>query len=252
MDQRRLFIVSSRLPVCIDTGKEQPIRPASTKLVTAIKKYLQGRESFFKELSWVGIPGCTPTRWNEGTNTFFESPFTYLPVLVFKEQYRKYHLGFAKSVIWPLFHGSSSHAFNEDEYEQYKSVNERYAEVLEKKCWENDTIWINDYHLLPLPGMVRNKFPEAKIEFFLHIPFPSPDLFRLLPGDCKKDILKSLVTADVIHFNTGNDIENFSRALDTVLGYKMEQNVIHLNERVVEIAVLENSVVEQSILTGNS
>jgi trehalose 6-phosphate synthase/phosphatase len=235
MRKQRLFIVASRLPVCIDSGKENPIRPASSKLVTAIKTYLQGHDSLFTDLFWVGIPGCRPTRWNEATNRFFESPFTYLPVLVFKEQYRHYHQGFAKSVIWPLFHGSASHAFNQEEYEQYISVNERYAEILEKKCWEKDIIWINDYHLLPLSGMIRNKFPEMRIEFFLHIPFPSFELFLLLPENCQAEILKGMIGADVIRFHTRDDIINFSGALEIVFGYNTSNNSFQHNDRLIKI-----------------
>ena len=246
MDQKRLFIVSSRLPVCIDSGKENPIRPASTKLVSAIKNHLHGRDSLFNDIFWVGIPGCKPTRWNEATNHFFESPFTYLPVLVFKDQYRKYHLGFAKSVVWPLFHGSALLAFDEDGYEQYTSVNERYAEVLEKKCWGDDTMWINDYHLLLLAGMVRNKFPEMKIEFFLHIPFPSLESFGLLPANCQEDILRGMLGADLIRFNSEEDILNFRKAAAMVLGFNNDQNFISFKGRMIRIELFSGSAVNRS------
>lgn len=245
MNQRRLFIVASRLPVCIDSGKENPIRPASSKLVKAIKTYLRRHDSPFTDFFWVGIPGCTPTRWNEATNNFFESPFTYLPVLVFKEQYKKYHLGFAKSVIWPLFQGAASQGFDQEEYDQYISVNERYAEILEKKCWDRDTLWINDYHLLLLAGMVRNKFAEMKIEFFLHIPFPSLELFRLLPENCQAEIVKGILGADVIRFQSHDDTINFCNAAE-VFGYKNDGNLIGVKDRMVKIDLFDSSAVNQS------
>ena len=127
MNTRRLFIIANRLPICVTSENDEvSIKVASGGLASAISSYLHNGESRFSEVFWAGMPGCSPAVWNEAANHLEGSPYTYLPVMVYKEQYEKYYNGFSNSALWPLFHYFPSFAeYNSDHYENYQFVNGR-------------------------------------------------------------------------------------------------------------------------------
>ena len=179
--EKRLFIVSNRLPitVCAETG----IKQASGGLITAINSFLEGKHaSDFDNVVWAGVPGCNVGTWMAAQKKITPTSFTYLPVFVPNKEYEGYYNGLSNSVLWPLFHYFPSYAeYDVECYEQYKAVNGYFAETLLKSLRPGDTLWIHDYHLLPLAALIRKQMPEVTIGFFLHIPFPSFEIFRLLP-----------------------------------------------------------------------
>jgi trehalose 6-phosphate synthase/phosphatase len=244
MKDKRLFIVANRLPVCISEEDNRPsIKPNAGGLVSAIKSYVQNSNVQFSEIFWAGVPGCTPTVWNEAINHLQESAFTYLPIMVFKEQYEQYYNGFSNSVLWPLFHYFPSYAeYSQEEYEQYVLVNEHFAEILVRHCREGDTVWIHDYHLLPLAGMLRKHLPGITIGFFQHIPFPSYELFRLLPTKWQQDILNGMLGADLIGFHTIDYTAHFLQTVQMVLGLDNERNILRFKDRLIKVDVFPISI----------
>ncbi|WP_207625792.1 trehalose-6-phosphate synthase, partial [Niastella populi] len=160
------------------------------------------------------VPGCSKNTWSEKAENNIDPNFTYLPVFIKPAQYSGYYNGHANSLLWPLFHYFPSYAeYNADHYEQYGQVNEHFAHSLLKHLLPGDTVWIHDYHLLALPQLLRNEMPELTIGFFLHIPFPSYEIFRLLPRSWQQEHLKGLLGADMIGFHTMDYASHFLQSI---------------------------------------
>ncbi len=241
---KRIFIVANRLPVSVsDSEGVVDIKPTTGGLVTAVSGYLQNVGNEFSEFYWVGVPGCTATVWNEAVNRLPQSKFTYLPVMLFHEQYESYYSGFSNSVLWPLFHYFPSYAeYSKDEFEAYMQVNAHFAEVLERNCRPGDTVWIHDYHLLPLAGMLRKAFPEITIGFFLHIPFPSFEIFRLLPKMWQEQLLRGMLGADLVGFHTMSYATHFLQCVQYLLGINHERHILRYRKRLVKVDVFPISI----------
>lgn len=241
----RLFIVSNRLPVTVssDTGGEVQIITSSGGLITAIDSYLQSSPIDFSQTYWVGVPGCSPKAWEEASRQLKPPDYTYLPVLLYKEQYEMYYNGFSNSVVWPLFHYFPSFAEYKPEYwEHYLLANEHFLEVVLRNACAGDTIWIHDYHLMPLARMIRQRIPDVTIGFFLHIPFPSYEIFRLLPHKWQQGILEGLLGADLIGFHTMDYASLFLQSIQLVLGMDNDRHVLRCDNRLVKVDVFPISI----------
>lgn len=238
---KRLFIVSDRLPISIDEDKG--VQPASGGLVTAINGYMRSGSGQFSKVYWAGAPGCSVNTWTENVENNIDPDFTYLPVFIKPAQYNSYYNGHANSLLWPLFHYFPSYAeYNAEHYEDYCQVNEQFAHTLLKHLLPGDTVWIHDYHLLALPQLLRNALPELSIGFFLHIPFPSYEIFRLLPRRWQQEHLKSLLGADVIGFHTIDYASHFLQSIQMTLGLDNDRNIILYNNRLIKVDVFPISV----------
>lgn len=242
--EKRLFIVSNRLPVKISgEGDELTVSKSSGGLVTAMNCYLNADKQNYKEIFWAGVPGCTPGVWADAVHKLPKSTFTYLPVMLYKEQYKKYYSGFSNSVLWPLFHYFPSFAeYDQDHFENYLQANEHFAESLLRQVRPGDTVWIHDYHLLPLAGMLRAAMPELTIGFFLHIPFPSFEVMRLLPRSWQEALLQGMLGADLVGFHTIDYAAHFLQSVQMVLGIDSDRHVLRFNDRLVKIDVFPISI----------
>ncbi|HVK97067.1 MAG TPA: bifunctional alpha,alpha-trehalose-phosphate synthase (UDP-forming)/trehalose-phosphatase, partial [Flavisolibacter sp.] len=192
---------------------------------------------------WVGVPNCPPVIWAEAASQIPDSTFEFLPILLYKEQYKKYYNGFSNSVLWPLFHYFPSFAeYDPEFFEHYMLANEHFAEVMIRQLRPGDTVWIHDYHLLPLANMLRDAIPELTIGFFLHIPFPSFEIFRLLPRKWQAAILKGMLGADLIGFHTIDYAAHFLQTIQMVLGIDSDRHVIRHNNRLIKVDVFPISI----------
>jgi trehalose 6-phosphate synthase/phosphatase len=123
----------------------------------------------------------------------------------------------ANGALWPAFHDRIDLARIEPEgWNAYESVNERFADALAQEYRTGDIVWVHDYHLLRVPALLRERIPDARIGFFLHIPFPHCDLFSTLPA--RRELLIGMLGADLIGFHTERYRDNFAQNLDRVLG----------------------------------
>ena len=243
-NRKRLFIVSNRLPISIDdSGEHSTIKPASGGLVSAIKSYLDKANTEFSEVFWVGVPGCTEETWQEMEEQLPESTFTYLPVFVSNEQYEHYYNGFSNSVLWPLFHYFPSFAeYNADDFANYQKTNQRFAQVIRDNCTSDDFVWIHDYHLLPLASVLRKQLPQVSTGLFLHIPFPSYELIRLLPKRWQQTLLEGMLGADLIGFHTIDYAMHFLQSLQNILGIGYEKNILKYKDRLIKVDVFPISI----------
>lgn len=237
--RKKLLIISNRLPVTIenDNGKYAP-RQSSGGLISSVKAYMDNSgDASFSEKVWIGLPGCTEKEWKLATDNFADTDFTYRPVFIPKKTYDLHYNGFSNSVIWPLFHYFPSYAdYNSDYYQAYQQVNQLFAEELSNILQKDDVVWIHDYQLLPLAGLLREKFPTLTIGFFLHIPFPSYELFRLLPKQWQQDLLRGMLGADLIGFHIMDYAAHFLSCAEAVLKVECdEDNYITWGNRKVKI-----------------
>ncbi|HVV06791.1 MAG TPA: bifunctional alpha,alpha-trehalose-phosphate synthase (UDP-forming)/trehalose-phosphatase [Puia sp.] len=237
MLKKRLFIVSNRLPITIeqkDNGFTS--RPSSGGLVSAITGYLQkGGQETFSETFWAGVPGCTEKTWAIAMNSLSGSQYGYLPIFLNWKKYELYYNGFSNSVLWPLFHYFPSFVdYNSSYYEAWLEVNGVFAEKLGAQLRKDDVVWIHDYHLLPLAGLLRKRIPTLTIGFFLHIPFPSYELFRLIPKGWQRSILSGMLGADLIGFHTIDYASHFLSSVEEVLQIEHDGQLIWWENRQVK------------------
>ncbi len=196
----KLIIVSNRLPISARKDESGLVYSESIGgLTTGLSSFFEDGDSL-----WIGWPGITSDELDgdeqdEITRHLHENQ--YHPVFLSKEQEQGFYFGFCNDTIWPLFHYFHLYTrFDETLWESYQEVNTIFADAISELAEPGDTIWIQDYHFLLLPQMVRQRVPDVQIGFFLHIPFPSYELFRLLPW--RAELLTGLVGADLVGFHT--------------------------------------------------
>lgn len=244
----RLLILSNRLPVTIKSEKDKfKITNSSGGLVSAVSSYIshagaKNPEQFSEKL-WVGIPGCSEQVWNAAQQHMEPADFGYMPVFVSPRVYDQYYNGLSNSVLWPLFHYFPSYAeYNAQYFEHYKTANDAFFNAVATVVKDDDVIWIHDYHLLPLAGKIRDRFPKVTIGFFLHIPFPSFEIFRLMPGRWQEEFLKGMLGADLIGFHTIDYAAHFLETIQMVLNLENERHIITYQNRLIKVDVFPISI----------
>ncbi|MFP4163954.1 MAG: bifunctional alpha,alpha-trehalose-phosphate synthase (UDP-forming)/trehalose-phosphatase [Chitinispirillaceae bacterium] len=215
---KRIILVSNRLPITVDKRKGALHYHHSVGgLATGLDSFHQERECM-----WIGWPGIASDRTKasekkEITGTLSES--RCVPVFLSRTEIDKFYSGFSNRTIWPLFHYFPQHAvFQSDLWESYVHVNKLFCKEIVKHAQEGDLIWVHDYQLMLLPSLLRARMPNASIGFFLHIPFPSVETFRLLPW--RKELLLGLLGSDLIGFHTYDYLRHFLNSTRRLLGYE--------------------------------
>ncbi|MEQ9620118.1 MAG: bifunctional alpha,alpha-trehalose-phosphate synthase (UDP-forming)/trehalose-phosphatase [Deltaproteobacteria bacterium] len=230
----KLIIVSNRLPVTVKKSRGKfKFQPSVGGLVTGIGSLDMGKEQI-----WAGWPGITFSGYKSKVDTKKLREMlvaeSYYPVLLSKNDIENYYHGFCNEIIWPLFHYFVQYAIYEKKFwESYRKVNETFSNAVLEVAGNDDVIWIHDYHLMMLPDLIRKRLPGAKIGFFLHIPFPSSEIFRLIPW-CG-EILKGLLGADLIGFHTFDYARHFLESVRRVLGYEHTLGQLTLGDHAVRV-----------------
>jgi len=223
----KLIIASNRLPVkVVKNDNELNITPSAGGLATGLKSYHKGNDSV-----WIGWPGITPDSEKEAEDiTGALEKEQYLPVFLSEELISNYYDGFSNATLWPLFHYFTEFAeFRNIYWEAFRKVNKMFAETIIQNAGENDTVWVHDYQLLLLPNILREKRPDLNIGFFLHIPFPSYEIIRILPW--REKIIEGILGADLIGFHTYDYARHFISSVKRLLGYDVDFNQIKLDNR---------------------
>lgn len=236
----RLVIISNRLPVTA-TEKEGTLRFEQTVggLVSGLGSYLDSLKespSNIQEYIWVGWPGTTVREeMKESMKLKMHSKFSAYPVFLSERDMEKFYLGFCNKTIWPLFHYFSTYTvYDEDYWLNYQKINKIFCDTVMEIIKLDDVVWVHDYHLMLLPKLLRERMPDIKIGFFLHIPFPTFEVFRLLPGKWRIEILEGLLGSDLIGFHTYDYTQYFLRCVNRILGYNHNMGIVSLNDRVIK------------------
>ena len=226
----KTIIVSNRLPVKItDKNGKYTLSPSEGGLATGLGSVYKKGDNI-----WIGWPGIEVPEERQEEVTKLLAPQNLVPVFLTQDEINLYYEGFSNEVLWPVFHYLVTYAHFEQEYwESYKSVNAKFQAVVATRLNEGDTVWVHDYQLLLLPGMIREVEPHVTIGFFQHIPFPSYEIFRLIPW--REELLNGIVGADLIGFHTFDDVRHFLSTTTRLTAAKSANNVITWNERQVVV-----------------
>ncbi len=158
---------------------------------------------------WIGWPGVMLT--DPEQRSYFTTLLNdrrLVPIFLDEDEIKGFYEGFSNEVLWPIFHYMPNYALYElENWQTYVRVNEKFCERVLEAAAPDDTIWVHDYQLLLLPGLLRKALPDASIGFFQHIPFPSQELFRLIPW--RRQLLGGMLGADLLGFHTFDDVRHF-------------------------------------------
>ncbi|HET9932122.1 MAG TPA: bifunctional alpha,alpha-trehalose-phosphate synthase (UDP-forming)/trehalose-phosphatase [Polyangiaceae bacterium] len=220
----RLVVISNRLPFSIESqGDEVRFAPSAGGLVSALGAYLERRRADEPDFQcvWVGWPGAAvPVEAEERVRRTALERHSAFPIFLTTDEVHSFYHGFCNSTLWPLFHYFPSYTvYDPREWETYERVNRRFCDAVLELLRPDDTIWVHDYQLFLLPGMLRAALPEAIIGFFLHIPFPSHELFRLLPSRWQRELLSGMLGADLVGFHTFDYTQHFLQCVYRTLGH---------------------------------
>jgi trehalose 6-phosphate synthase/phosphatase len=235
----RIIIVAYRLPFTIKrTNEGTELFQNSGGLVSAVlslaEQVGQSTSDQAPKIHWVGQAG------NEladlPRSVFENESFVAHPVFIDDEVHKRFYEGFANDLIWPLFHYFPTYAsFREEDFEAYQQANTRFLEELTAIIEPGDLIWIQDFQLMLLPGMLRQAVPNASIGYFFHIPFPNYEIIKLLPRVWRQALIGGVLGADVVGFHTTDYVQHFLQSVTEVLALPNINQRIVLPERSVVV-----------------
>ena len=225
---RRPILVANRLPVTIgvdpDTG-QQTLTHSVGGLVTGLRPLHESSGGL-----WVGYPGADPDE--EVKRQLTEHKL--VPVGIDPRDYEDYYEGYSNDAIWPLFHYFTEFAsFVPEHFDAYRRVNQRFADVICDLAEPGDAVWVHDYHLMLLPRMLRDRGLDVRIGFFLHIPFPADETFRILPQ--RVEILRGLLGADLVGMHTYDYTYNYLRSVRRILGIESQAGTVRMRDHNVRV-----------------
>lgn len=226
----RTIIVSNRLPLKVIKEKngELSYQPSEGGLAT-------GLSSIYKEGNnlWVGWPGrYFDDKENEEQARQALEAQNMKPVFLSEEEIKLYYEGFSNETLWPTFHYFNQNAVYKKEYwKAYEQVNQKFCEAILQELNPGDRIWVHDYQLMLVPRMIRDVKRDVSIGFFLHIPFPSFEVFRLLPR--RRELLDGVLGADLVGFHTYDDMRHFLSAVSRICYISNHQGQIMKDRRTV-------------------
>lgn len=226
----KTIVVSNRLPVKVFKQENgYKLMPSEGGLAT-------GLGSIYKENDnvWIGWPGLEITeRHDQHDITAQLKELSLLPVFLDHQEIATYYEGFCNEVLWPVFHyyASTYAHYKQANWESYKAVNQKFCDAVLKIAKAGDTIWIHDYQLLLLPQLIRNLQKNVSVGFFQHIPFPSLEMFRLIPW--RTELLEGMLGADLIGFHTFDDVRHFLSSVTRLTSVQASANILMCGERSV-------------------
>ncbi|WP_245513146.1 alpha,alpha-trehalose-phosphate synthase (UDP-forming) [Enterovirga rhinocerotis] len=222
---QRLIVVSNRVSV--------PRAGASAGgLAVALEAALQSSGGI-----WFGWSGETRTAIDaDSLHTQQVGPVTFATTDLTRRDVEDYYLGYSNRALWPVCHYRLDLSrFNERETQAYFRVNDLFARKLAGLVGPSDLVWVHDYHLIPLGAALRDRGLTNRIGFFLHIPWPPPEVVSALPG--YRRLLQGLAAYDVVGFQTERDVEHFVRCLEEEgLGTSEDDGTVVVGDRRIEVA----------------
>lgn len=234
----KLYIISNRLPVKATAKEDTFIFSRSEGGVATGLDSLQGDY----EKHWVGWPGICTDKEEEKQHIRRQlEEMNFHPVFLSDGQYRNYYEGYSNSTLWPLCHYFFAYTqYKKSFWQAYQEVNALFCREICRLVGPDDWVWVQDYQLMLLPEMLRHEFPGLHIGYFHHIPFPSYELFRILPE--RAEILKGLLGADFVAFHTHDYMRHFISAAERVLHVDFSLDEVRMGNRIVRVDALPMGV----------
>lgn len=242
----RLIVVSNRLPITIKRKSKRSsgngagnyeFSMSSGGLVSALVALKKSMD--FLWFGWCGFE--VPEADKPTIELVLRSDYSALPVYLDDELVDRHYNGFCNEILWPLFHYHPSEVvLNNDNWIAYREANQIFAETIAMHIRDNDLVWVQDYHLMLLPAMLRQLVApiarNVRLGFFLHTPFPSSEYYRILP--VRKEILNGVLGCDLIGFHTYDYARHFLSSCIQILGLRTVPNGVEIDGRMVSVATI--------------
>ena len=225
--KRRLLVVSNRLPLTLRKAEDGhwTTERSSGGLASAMNPILRDNGG-----DWIGWAGSSGEEDQEERNSVLQEwaqKDQCFAVELPAEIAKGFYEGYSNQTLWPVFHNFPSQLkFDAKDWQAYIEANRIFCRSVVDRYQQGDLVWVHDYQLMLLPQMLRAELPDAAIGFFLHIPFPSSEIFPILPR--REELLQGLLGADLVAFQTHGHLQQFRAALLRVLG---------LESKIAEVAV---------------
>ena len=236
-----VVVVANRLPIDMKADGEGNItwERSPGGLVTALEAVLKSENAHW--IGWSGRPteeqADDPLPTHLGHTRLSEVPLT-------QDEVVHYYEGFCNAAIWPLYHDAVvPPIYSRSDWESYRRVNRRFADVVASQAARGATVWVHDYQLQLVPKMLREMRPDLRIGFFLHIPLPPIELFMQLPW--RKQVLEGLLGSDLIGFQLPGGAQNFISLCQRLTSAQLDQDdpdALWMNGHKVEIGAFPISV----------
>jgi trehalose 6-phosphate synthase/phosphatase len=225
-------IVSNRLPIQLSKLENSfDITPSSGGLATGVNSI---RDDNSVWIGWSGVKSDEFTSKSKNQIKKILNDQNLIQVELNSFEIDNYYYGLSNKSLWPLFHYFIDYSkFNDNHWDTYFQVNKKFCDVVVSNIEKNGTVWVHDYQLMLLPKMIRDLRPDLSIGFFLHIPFPSYEIFRIFPR--RKELLEGILGADLVGFHTYNYERHFLSSIKRILRKEVNFNRISHDSR--EIAV---------------
>lgn len=252
MPKGNVLVVSNRIPVTLKRSPdgEYEYNMSSGGLVTA----LQGLKKT-STFQWFGWPGWeVPIEEQEKVTRELNERFKATPVYLSDEVAELHYNGFSNSILWPLFHYHPGEInFDENAWRAYIEANQSFADAIVEHVKDGDVVWVHDYHLMLLPELLRKEIEkrgikDVKVGFFLHTPFPSSEIYRVLP--VRQEILKGVLSCDLIGFHTYDYARHFLSSVERVLGVVTMPNGVEYQGRYVNVGAFPIGIDVENFTEG--
>ncbi|MGI8614073.1 MAG: alpha,alpha-trehalose-phosphate synthase (UDP-forming) [Nocardioidaceae bacterium] len=218
--QANLVVVANRLPVdrIVDDDGTVSWRASPGGLVTALEPVMRKNAG-----AWIGWHGAA----DEQLEPVTDNGLTLVPVALSAEEVENYYEGFSNATLWPLYHDAvAPPQFHREWWDAYVAVNTRFADRAAEVAEQDAVVWVQDYQLHLVPQMLRERRPDLRIGFFLHIPFPPSELFGQLPW--RRELLEGLLGADLVGFQLPGAAANFIRLVRARVGLRTHRDTVSL------------------------
>lgn len=220
-----------------------------------LKNAVESVKTRLRKKLWVGTLGENTDSFKESLKRNMEwrlrDEHDSLPVWIPDSEFASCYDEFCHQVLWPCLHYAIPDApktksfYESASYKQYVAVNQRFADAIVAAYQDGDIIWVNDYHLMLLPQMLRAKLPNAPIGFFMHVAFPSSEIFRCL--SVRSQLLHGVLGADLIGFQTANHARHFRQTVSRILSAEALPKGIQLEDRFVDVGVFPMGIDVQTL-----
>jgi trehalose 6-phosphate synthase/phosphatase len=228
--QHSLVIASNRLPVRLTmSGDEFEVQPSAGGLAAALQA-VRG------DSVWIGWPGTVVPEHVQAEVTAHLAEDKLVPIFLSADEEEDFYGRVANDTLWPLLHYFGDRLrLTPEAWQRYVHVNERFADTILERSGPDSRVWVHDFHLMLVPAMLRRRSPGLSVGFFLHTPFPSSEIYRLLPA--REEVLRGLLGADYVSFQVGDYARHFRSSCLRILGIDSAPDTIEINGRRVGIGV---------------
>ncbi len=235
----RLLIVANRLPITVSpTEGGVEVQRSTGGLATGLMRPHENSDGLW--IGWSGMTAALDPPQQAALDRELAA-LRLVNVPLSDDLVGRFYEGYSNGVLWPLFHYLLEQIpLQVSHWDGYVEANEAFAEVVAAHYRPGDLIWVHDYQLFLLPGLLRERLPDARIGFFLHIPFPSEELFRTLPS--RDRLLRGMLGADLVGFHTPAYLRHFATSLTDILGHSVEIDRVQLPGREVRLGVFPMGV----------